>query len=133
MPVASGPLRFLIVDGSQADNAVMTGKYSVSLVNVLNVKDDITIGLRPKPYSIVVGKTGSFRGVVKNAVAGDTVVKLRLITASGPVLKKAGTIGSDGSFKLIYRATKAGKWHFVVTYKAGRTFVSNKVTLTVRK
>ena len=56
MPADSGPLRFLVIDAAN-DNGVMTGKYSVSSVNVLNVIDHVTITLKAKHSSIKVGRT----------------------------------------------------------------------------
>jgi hypothetical protein len=133
MPADSGPLRFVIADAT-SENGVMTGKYSVSSVNVLNVIDHVTITLGAKHSSVKVGRTLTFGGKVTNAVAKDVTIKLRLVKGTKFVLKKTGRITSAGGFKLSIKGVKAGKWTFVVTYKVGKTtFVSNSVKVTVRK
>jgi hypothetical protein len=132
MPADAGPLRFLIVDATN-ENGVMTGKYSVSQVNQLNVIDNIRVRLGAKRTSVMLGRSITFGGVVKNAVAKDTIVKLRLVRGTKYILKKTARITSSGAFKLKFKTVKAGKWTFVVTYKAGRTFLSNEVKVTVKK
>ena len=132
MPSDAGPLRFVIAD-SKAENAVMTGKYSVSQVNQLNVIDSVSISLKAKPASALVGKAITFSGTVTNAIANDSSVKLRQVTANGLVLAKGGSISGSGAFKLTYKAAKAGTLTFVATYKAGKTFLSNQVSVKVKK
>jgi hypothetical protein len=133
MPVANGPLRFFIADAT-SENAVMSGKYSVSCANVINVTDPITMTLKAKPASLKVGKTIVFSGKVTNAVANDSIVKLRLVVGKRRfILERTGKIGSTGAFKLTYKVTKHGRWTFTVTYKAGKTFKTSNVTVTVRK
>ena len=132
MPADAGPLRFLIVDATN-ENGVMTGKYSVSQVNQLNVIDNITLSLKARHTSVKVGKTIAFTGTVANPVAKDTAVKLRLVKGKKFVLKKTSSITGSGAFAFRYKAVKAGKWTFVVTYRAGKNFLSNKIKVTVRK
>ncbi len=133
MPVASGPLRFLVADSVQADGAFTVGKNSVSSVNLLNVTDDITISVKPKPHHVALGKSCAFRGVVTNAVVNDTRVALRMVKNGKFVLKGTGTISSSGAYRIVYKPTKVGTFHFVVTYKAGKTFLSKVTTIIVRK
>ena len=133
MPADAGPLRFLVVDSAN-DNGVMTGKYSVSSVNVLNVVDHVTITLKAKHSSIKVRRTLTFGGKVTNAVAKDVSVKLRLVKGNKFVLLKTGRTTSAGRYQLSIKTAKAGKWTFVVTYRVGKTtFMSNKVKVTVKK
>ncbi len=133
MGPSDGPLRFLITD-SKSENAVMSGKLSVSQVNELNVIDSITITLKAKHATVKVGKTAVFTGVVTNAVTKDTSVKLRVMKGKKFILAKAGHITSKGAFRLTYKVKKAGKRTFMVTYRIGKTlFTSPKVTITVKK
>jgi hypothetical protein len=132
MPVANGPLRFFVADAT-SENAVMSGKYSVSCANVINITDPITMTLKGKPASLKVGKTIVFSGKVTNAVANDSIVKLRLVIGKHLILERTGKISSTGAFKMTYKAKKHGKWTFTVTYRAGKTFKTSNVTVTVRK
>jgi hypothetical protein len=133
MPVASGPLRFFVSDSALSDGAFTVGKNSVSSVNLLNVIDSIKISVKPKPYVVTLGKSCAFRGVVTNPVANDTKVSLRLVKNGKFTLKGAGKISSAGAYRIVYKPTKVGKLRFVVTYRAGKTFFSRVVTITVRK
>jgi hypothetical protein len=133
MPSSDGPLRFFVADTALADNAVMTGKYSVYSVNLLDVIDNITLTLHAKPVSVRRGAKVVFTGTVKNAVAQDKVVKLRFSKARGYALKGVGKVTAHGAFKIIYKATKVGTFTFVATYKAGKTFVSGAVVVHVKK
>ena len=129
----AGPLRFIVADAIN-ENGVMTGKYSVSMVNKLNVIDNVTITLKAKPTSVEVGRAATFSGKVTNAVAKDTIVKLRQVKANRFVLLKGGYIGPKGGFRLTYKPAKAGTWTFVITYRIGKTtFMSNQVKVTVKK
>jgi hypothetical protein len=93
-----------------------------------------SVSLKAKPTSVKVGKTVTFSGTVKHAVAKDTTVKLWLVKAKKSSMEKSGTITSKGTFKLTYKAAKAGTWTFRVTYKAGKTtYRSNEVKITVTK
>ena len=83
-----GPLRFLVTD-AKSENAVMSGKLSVSQVNELNVIDSITITLKAKHATVKVGKTAVFTGVVTNAVTKDTSVKLRVMKGKKFILAKS--------------------------------------------
>jgi hypothetical protein len=133
MGPSDGPLRFLVTD-SKSENAVMSGKLSVSQVNELNVIDSITITLKAKHTTVKVGKTAVFTGVVTNAVTKDTSVKLRVMKGKKFILAKSGHITSKGAFRLTYKVKKAGKRTFMVTYRIGKTlFRSPKVTITVKK
>jgi hypothetical protein len=133
MPTASGPLRFFVAD-SNSDNGVMTGKYSVSQVNLLKVIDNVTVALKAKHTSVKLGKTIIFKGTVTNAAAGYSAVKLRMVKAGKYPVVRSGRITSAGGFKLTCKAAKAGKWHFVVTYRIGTsTFMSNVVKIKVYK
>ncbi len=112
----------------------MTGKYSVSSVNKLKVTDNVTVTLKAKHTSVKLGKTIIFTGKVTNAVANDMRVKLRLVRVNKYPVQKTGAITSKGAFRLTHKATKAGKWTFVVTYRIGKaTFMSNQVKITVKK
>ena len=122
MPVNSGPLRFFVADSASTDGAFTVGKNSVSSVNLLNVIDAIKITCKPKPYVVTLGKACAFRGVVTNAVAKDSKVSLRLVKDGKFTLKAAGTISSAGAYRIVYKPTRAGK-----------TFFSKVVTITVRK
>ena len=132
MPADAGPLRFVVADGT-SENAVMTGKYSVSQANELNVIDNITLSLKAKHTSVKVGKIIVFTGTVANPVAKDTVVKLRLVKGKKFVLKRISSITGSGAFTFHYKAVKAGKWTFVATYRAGKNFLSDKIKVTVKK
>jgi hypothetical protein len=93
-----------------------------------------SVSLKAKPTSVKVGKTVTFSGTVKHAVAKDTTVKMWLVKAKKSTMEKSGTITSKGAFKLTYKAAKAGTWTFRVTYKAGKTtYRSNEVKITVTK
>jgi hypothetical protein len=93
-----------------------------------------SVSLKAKPTSVKVGKTVTFSGTVKHAVAKDTTVKMWLVKAKKSTMEKSGTITSKGAFKLTYKAAKAGTWTFRVTYKAGKTtYMSNEVKITVTK
>ncbi len=133
MPDTAGPLRFLISD-TVNENAVMTGKYSGSNVNEINVTDPVTVTMKARHATVERGTKNVFVGKVKNAVAKDTRVTLRLVKGKKYVALKSGHITAKGAFKLTYKAKKAGKWTFVATYRAGKTtFLSKKVTVVVTK
>jgi hypothetical protein len=93
-----------------------------------------SVSLKAKPASLKVDKTVTFTGTVKNAVAKDKTVKLRLVSGKTLTLEKSGTISSTGAFKLTFKAVKAGTWKFEVTYKVGKkTYKSPEVAITVTK
>ena len=133
MPADDGPLRFFVADTASADNAVMSGKYSVFSVNLLNVIDDITLTLHAKPATVKRGHLVTFSGTVANAVANDQVVKLRFPKIGHWAVKGTAKITAKGAFTIKYRATKVGTFRFVVTYKAGKTFLSKVVEVHVKK
>ena len=98
----------------------------------LAAKAKPSVSLRAKPASIKIGKTVTFSGTVKHAVAKDTVVKLWLVSAKKSTLKVRGTISSTGAFKFTAKGAKAGTCTFRVTYKVGKTtYKSNEVKLTI--
>ena len=65
----------------------------------LAAKAKPSVSLKAKPASIKVGKTVTFSGTVKHAVAKDTIVKLWLVNAKKSTLKVRGMISSTGAFK----------------------------------
>ena len=64
MPDTAGPLRFLISD-TVNENAVMTGKYSVSNVNEINVTDPVTVTMKASIRRSSAGTKIVFVGKVK--------------------------------------------------------------------
>ncbi len=68
-----------------------------------------------------------------NAVANDTRVALRMVNHGKFTLKQTGNTSATGAFRIVYKPRRSGKQHFVVTYRAGKTFMSKWVTITVRK
>ena len=101
----------------------------------LAAKAKPTVSLKAKPASIKIGKTVTFSGTVKHAVAKDTSVKLWLVvTAKKSTLKKTGKISTKGAFKFTAKGARVGTSTYRVTYKVGKTtYKSNKVKVTVTK
>jgi plastocyanin len=98
----------------------------------LATKATPSVSLKAKPTTVKVGKTVTFTGTVKHAVANDGTVRLWLVGAKKSTMKAKARISSTGAFKFTAKAAKAGPCVLRVTYGAGKTtFRSNKVTVTI--
>ena len=135
----AGPLRFVISDNNNgntttSENAVMTGKFSVSQVNMLDIADNVTVRLRAKPTAIDLGSPVTFLGTVVNHVPNVNVVKLRFVLGTKFVARKSATVTSKGAYRMRITPAKAGTYTFVVTYRVGgHVFMSKQVVVTVKK
>jgi len=93
-----------------------------------------TVSLHATPTTVKVGKTVTFTGTVKHAVAGHEIVRLWLVGAKVATLKAKARISSTGAFTFTAKAAKVGPVALRATYRVGATtFRSDLVKVTIVK
>jgi len=93
-----------------------------------------SLTLKASPQSVKVGMKVALKGTVSAYQSPDTTVVLYRKSGASLTDLKHMTISNAGAFKTTVKATKAGKWTFVASYRAGTaTYLSKRVTVNVRR
>ena len=109
------------------------GQTSVSS-DAVAVTTAPVVALRLSSARVKAGRSVAISGSVTNALAAAHTVAICRKSAGKLIVLERLTVSGAGAFHWKMKASRAGKWTLVATYKAaGVTFRSKAVTLTVRR
>lgn len=114
--------------------ATNSGGSAIAASNSVAVPRAPALTLKVSLRNLILGKTVTVRGTVRNFLAAaKTVTVCRRLSGKLRALKHV-KLSNAGAFRWTMKAHKAGRWVLVATYKAdGHIYTSKAVTVTVRQ